>query len=209
MVTGKAILLAAALMLAAGTASAGPLQLVPKTAPDRYSADQAFFAIVLTPQTFCRNIGHPYVVAGPGCGGMIVHDHFEGPNTPKAFIGRNGGNFIGIPDTWWQAVESHRISAGYLQIVIAHEEGHLICGHPGTPDTRERELVADRLAGAAMRLIWANEHRTREQVATMVAEAYGDLSEDEHHPAWEVRMNAFIDGFIDPASATCDWSTVL
>ena len=30
-------------------------------------------------------------------------------------------------DAWWQAVRSGQISAGYLQVVVAHEEGHLIC----------------------------------------------------------------------------------
>ena len=104
MVATKAILLAAGFMLATNAALAGPLTLVPKSVPDRYTADNAFNAVILSPQTFCRTIGLRYTVAGLGCGGMIVHDHKAGPS-PTAFLGKNGNNFVGIPDNWWQAVK--------------------------------------------------------------------------------------------------------
>jgi len=78
------------------------------------------------------------------------------------------------------------------EVIIAHEVGHIYCGHIGTPANPKQELEADRFAGAAMRLM------KRPLEATLATLPILSKRASKSHPGRAERIAALMDGWEHP-----------
>lgn len=194
--TSSRLILAAAISLAAIPAVArcvdlgGPYFLIEGQPP--IPLEPAFEDYTFMLYDTCEAVG---LVGGGEC--MYL--------TLMGDIGFNAAATMCPPD-WAAIVYDRRLSGiiggGGAEIVIAHELGHIECGHleraAETPEeSRADELEADAFAGAAMRL--------RGFPRDMFEDVLPILSEQPSlsHPAREERLAALMAGFDDPEAHLC------
>lgn len=111
--------------------------------------------------------------------------------------GEIGGNAIAtILDSNKIIVYDRRLSpivgSDGADVIIAHEVGHIYCGHIGTPADPKQELEADRFAGAAMRLM------KRPLEATLATLPILSERPGRTHPGREERIAALMEGWEHP-----------
>lgn len=90
---------------------------------------------------------------------------------------------------------SPKVGYSGAMAIIAHEIGHHYCGHLGTAADPQKELAADRFAGAALR----NAGMTLADALSM-AEIFNDRP-SRSHPAKAERIQAIREGWENPEAA--------
>ena len=86
-------------------------------------------------------------------------------------------------------------------LVLAHEIGHHICGHTVgivQEDPRNRELEADRYAGAALKRL---EYKTIDEILDAARTSFSE-QETRTHPSRDARIAAITEGFY--RGSTCE-----